>query len=511
MSTPLPVVDVDLVVVGGGPTGLAALFQAGREGIGAVGLEAGPGPAASIREYLNGLVLISRPTDYEVAGIPLDCRDPNQLTREEVLHYLGRVVNYGDLDLRCNEPCLRLVPPEAAGEAVLVHTSRQVWRARQVVVTTWYRRRRLPDALRQGAEGIEVIEALHDGVAAAGRSTVVLGGGLSAFEQATAVMMHGQAVTIVSRHVLPSAFRTAHFEALLRATGSEVVEGAADLRFEEGSLTFGGPPAGAAGGQRRAIRCEVLVACLGQEVDPDVLGMLAAAGVVSAAEIDQVRSSPTPDSMIRHGRSIGEAIGAALNAWPDFRTRLLGGVNGIRLAGGGLHIGGAHSGVKVSIETARVAVRDIAGRPLPDYLAGPPVPLPLALARFVQSPPAEPSPSLLGPLRPLRITSWTRTTMALRSRDNFEARPQAVDAGQGPGGRSPGPSPYLLVPEPEDPRVRRILALSDGSHSVDAIARELGDPSETGVRRLLGPLRFLWQNNALTWLPPARLPGAGAG
>ena len=40
----------------------------------AVGLEAGPGPTTSIREYLNGLVLISRPTDYEIAGIPLDTK-----------------------------------------------------------------------------------------------------------------------------------------------------------------------------------------------------------------------------------------------------------------------------------------------------------------------------------------------------------------------------------------------------------------------------------------------------
>ncbi|MEA2503272.1 MAG: hypothetical protein QOG36_315, partial [Actinomycetota bacterium] len=48
--------EVPLVVVGGGPTGIAALFEARREGIEAVGLEAGPGPTTSIREYLNGLV-----------------------------------------------------------------------------------------------------------------------------------------------------------------------------------------------------------------------------------------------------------------------------------------------------------------------------------------------------------------------------------------------------------------------------------------------------------------------
>jgi len=493
--------EIDLLVVGGGPTGIAALFQAGLERIPAVAIDAGAGPAASIRQYLNGLVLISRPTDYEVAGIPLDCRDPGQLTREEVLHYLGRVVNYGGLDLRAGETCLELTPRAADGDPVLVRTSRGRWRARHVIVTAWYRRRPPPEALRAPGCGVRLIEALHDGVEAAGEATVVLGGGLSAFEQATAVMMHGQPVTIVSRHPLPKAFRTAHFEALLAATGSSAVEGARDVAVGERSLVYRGPD-----GDERSVPCEALVLCLGQEVDLGVLGMLVSAGVLTEAEVARVMASPTPDSMIRHGHSIGEAITAALQAWPDFRTRLVGGVGGIRLAGGGLHIGGAHSGVKVSIHTAEVAVRDIAGRPLPSHLAAPPpgqppVPLPMALARYVQLPPAEAAPELLGPLHPLRISSWTRTTMALRSRDSFEAAPQpASPAGAGRGG-----SPYLLAPQPDDPRVGRILALCDGSHSVAELARQLSADFPGGIRQLAGPLRFLWYNNALTWLPP---PGA---
>ena len=488
--------EIDLLVVGAGPTGIAALFQARLEGIPAVAIDAGPGPAASVRQYLNGLVLISRPTDYEVAGIPLDCRDPNQLTREEVLHYLGRVVNYGDLDIRAGESCLELTPGDGKGP-VLVRTSRGEWRARNVIVTAWYRRRPPPESLLVPGCGVRVIEALRDGIEAAGSATVILGGGLSAFEQATAVMIHGQPVTIVSRHPLPRAFRTPHFEALLSSTGSAVVEQASDLALGERSLGY------RAGGEQRSVPCEVLVLCLGQEVDLGVLGMLVSAGVLDQGEVARVMAAPTPDSMIRHGRTIGEAIGAALQAWPDFRTRLIGGVGGIRLAGGGLHIGGAHSGVKVSIHTAEVAVRDIAGRPLPAHLApSPPLPLPMALARYVQLPPAETAPELLGPLHPLRITSWTRTAMALRSRDNFEAAPQpAAPDRQGPAAGG-GWSPYLLAPQPGDARVGRILALSDGSHSVGDLARELRDGFPGGIRQLAGPLRFLWQNNALTWLPP---------
>jgi thioredoxin reductase len=493
--------DIDLLVVGAGPTGIAALLQARIAGIPAAAIDAGPGVGSSLRSYLNGLVLISRPTDYELAGLPLDCRDPNQLTREEVLHYLGRVVNYGRLEVSAGEACLALEPAGDGGEPVLVRTPKRVWRAQQVIVTAWYRRRPVPVALAGPGAGVAVIEALRDGVEVAGRRAVVVGGGLSAFEQATAVMLHGQPVTIVSRHVLPAAFRTAHFEALLRATGSTVLEQVRDLRLSGQALAYTGRD-----GTPGAVPCEALVLCLGQEVDRRVLGMLVGAGVVSEEELAQVMASPTPDSMIRHGRSVGEAINAALAAWPDFRTRLIGGVRGIRLAGGGLHIGGAHSGVRVSIHTAEVAVGDIAGRPLPAHLAAPgpagrPDPLPMALARFVQLPPQEAAPELLRALHPLRVTSWTRTTMALRSRDSFEAAPRpAAPVRPGPGRSG---SPYLLAPHPDDPRVGRILALCDGSRSVAEIAGVLAGDFPGGIRQLAGPLRFLWQNNALTWLPPA--------
>ncbi|MCW3042532.1 MAG: FAD-dependent pyridine nucleotide-disulfide oxidoreductase [Actinobacteria bacterium] len=480
--------EVPLVVVGGGPTGIAALFEARREGIEAVGLEAGPGPTTSIREYLNGLVLISRPTDYEIAGIPLDTRDPNQLTREEVLHYLGRVINYGSIGLRFHAPALELVPQDGR---VLVRTPVGDWLARDVVVTAWYRRRRPPPSLADPASrgaglkgGVEVIEILHDPVAVAGRRPVIVGGGMSAFEHATGVMMHGQPVTIVARHRLPGAFRTPHFETLVRDTGSRIVEGATDLALAEGGLAY------RAGDGAGFVACDVLIPCLGHEVDPDVLAMLVAAGLVTEGEVAQVMASPTPDTMIRHGRSVPDAIQAALAAWPDFRTRLLGGVNGIHLAGGGLHIGGAHSGVRVSINTAVVAVRDIAGHPPPDYMAT--GPLPVALARWVQLPPPEAPWDLLRAIRPIRIAAWTRTNMAMRSRDSFEAKPQPVAAG----------SPFLLAPKPEDPRLDQVLAMADGSVSVGGMAERLGIADDRGRRELTRLLRYLWWNNALTWLPP---------
>jgi len=87
--------------------------------------------------------------------------------------------------------------------------------------------------------------------------------------------------------------------------------------------------------------------------------------------------------------------------------------------------------------------------------------------------------------------------MALRSRDAFEARPRPVEGGAG------RQSPYLLGPQPEDPRVGEILAMADGGSSVADVAARLGVTPSAGWRELVALLRYLWQNNALTWLPPA--------
>ncbi|MGH2707771.1 MAG: NAD(P)-binding domain-containing protein, partial [Actinomycetota bacterium] len=235
--------ETDLAVVGCGPTGIAALFQAGIEGIEAVGIETGPAPLSSVRDYMSGLVLISRPRDYEVAGIPLDCKDLNELTREEVLHYFGRVINYGRLDIRCREECLDLVPTD---DAVLLRTTRGTWRANRVLVTGWYRKRPTPETFVRPRSKVTVLDGLHDPISVAGKRTAIIGGGLSACEHAAAIMIHGQSIKLFSRHRLPSQFRTRQFETLVRVTRSVLVEGVGDLRLEDKGISYrlggDGPP-----------------------------------------------------------------------------------------------------------------------------------------------------------------------------------------------------------------------------------------------------------------------------
>jgi NADPH-dependent 2,4-dienoyl-CoA reductase/sulfur reductase-like enzyme len=87
----------DLVVVGAGPVGLAALWFAGRHGINAIAIESASSPLESIRRFSPGLVTASNALKWEIDGLPVDCRSVTEVTREDLLSYYSRVSSLGGL------------------------------------------------------------------------------------------------------------------------------------------------------------------------------------------------------------------------------------------------------------------------------------------------------------------------------------------------------------------------------------------------------------------------------
>ncbi len=477
---------IRLAVIGGGPTGLAALFHAARLGLPALALEAGENPLAAVQDHLEGLIFVSPSTHYEVAGLPLDCRDTGEVTREEVLHYYARLVEYGRLDVRARWRCVDL-EPGAHGVTLHVETPLGPGRlvAEDVIVATWYEPQPVPPEYGGGRAGLRVVRGLRNPAEVAGRRTVIIGGGLSAFEHAIAIMLIGRPVTLVARTRLPPFYAGDAFTALVEATGSTLLTEASDIAVGDEGVRC------VVAGAPRLLPCDVVVACLGARLSPGVRQLLAQAGVLTAAELDALASAPRHEQLVRRGLPAQGLVARR----PDLWRHLFEGVGRIRLAGGALHAGGPDAGVITSIFTATLAVDAVAGRAPPAELALAP-PLPAALSTWVgraMKQLALPAYELVAPLRPVAVRSWSRSVPRLLGED---------PAGQIQAHPDEGPGKYLWGPLRDNSFALEIMRVADGRTSVAELCADAGADSDEARAEVVQALCNLWRRNALSWLPP---------
>lgn len=495
MNQPIEFGRTPLIVVGAGPTGTAALFYAALEGLKAIGLEAGETPLADVHRYQRQLTLLSPSAHYEVANIPLDSRNPSAVTREEVLSYYARLIRFGRLNIRCRHRCVDLEQQENE-VLVRVETPEGVgyWRAENVLVTTWFRTRLPPK--RWLRSGLTVLTSIEEPSRLAGRRVVIVGGGLSAYEQAVALMHTGQLVTAVARGKLHSAFKSNAVGEMVEATGSRLIEDAADIDVEPRGLVF----RSARRQPCEVIPCDVVVGCLGRELCPTTASLLTKAGVVTSRDLVAIESAIK--RFLAEYRAPG-AIERTLADWPDFWEQLVQGSRGIRVAGGGLHIGGGGGGVQASIFLAYLAIQAILRRPFPESLAPP---LPAAIwktriagfanevrhwfdrARRFRF-------DLIADVCPLAIRSWTRNGI-----DSVHVGEDATGLLLPPVDKSVSHvGDYLLSgPMLDRESVADILRVADGTQSV----RSIFMGTDLDLNDILPWLKVLWYHNALTWLPP---------
>ncbi|AVH56486.1 MULTISPECIES: NAD(P)-binding domain-containing protein [Streptomyces] len=91
---------VDVAVIGGGQSGLAAAHALRREGLVPVVLEASDRPSGSWPRYYDSLALFSPAGYSSLPGVPFD-GDPDRYPhRDEVVTYLWRYADRLDADTR---------------------------------------------------------------------------------------------------------------------------------------------------------------------------------------------------------------------------------------------------------------------------------------------------------------------------------------------------------------------------------------------------------------------------
>ena len=188
--------DVDLLIVGAGPCGLAAAISAQRAGLRARALDAGA-VASTITQYPYYVKFFSTAEKLSLGGMPFLVAD-DKPTRREGLTYYRAVARHFALDVRQYERVTRL---EQSERGWLVHSEtlegeRRTTSARAVCAATGYFGS--PNLLGVPGETLpHVTHVYREGHGAYDQDVVVVGGGNSAAEATLDLWRAGARVTLV--------------------------------------------------------------------------------------------------------------------------------------------------------------------------------------------------------------------------------------------------------------------------------------------------------------------------
>lgn len=189
---------LDVLVVGGGPIGLACGIEAAKYGLRCLILEKGC-LTHSIYRYPVDMIFFSTPDKIEIGGVPFVCLNERP-TRREALEYYRRAALHWGLDLHTYEAVQAL---HKEGESFRIISENAEYHARTVVLATGFYDQ--PNLL--GIPGEDLTKVQHffdDPHRYAGRRVLVVGAANSAADAALGCWRKGAEVTMVVRQAAVS-------------------------------------------------------------------------------------------------------------------------------------------------------------------------------------------------------------------------------------------------------------------------------------------------------------------
>ncbi len=254
---------VDLLVVGGGPTGIAVAAEAIKAGLSVKVIDKGP-LLASLLNFPTDMVFFTTRDLLEIAGLPFTIPDSKPTRRQAIAYYLSVARNFS-IPLELHQRVESIAGVRGAftvtahkGDERVIHSGRAV-----AVATGYF------DGPRNLGVAGEELSWVHNRYMEPyrhfGEQVVVVGGGNSAAEAALDLWRAGAEVTLVHRgnELKPSVKYW-----LKPDVENRISEGALEAHFDSRVVSFGDQAVQVTqSGQQLNLRADAAYVLIGYEPD----------------------------------------------------------------------------------------------------------------------------------------------------------------------------------------------------------------------------------------------------
>lgn len=235
----------DIVIIGGGPIGLACALEAKKVGLNYVILEKGA-LVNSLYNYPQNMTFFSTSERLEIGGVPFVSNNPKP-TRPEALEYYRRVAISGGLNIHLFEEVLTV---EKKNGRFAVTTTKQIFTAKNIIIATGFYD--IPYLLNVPGENLAKVKHYYkDPHYYAFQKVVTVGAANSAIDVALETWRKGAEVTMVVKGdkisdrvkywVKPdidNRIAEGSIKAYFNSTVAEIREKEVDINTPEGVVTI---------------------------------------------------------------------------------------------------------------------------------------------------------------------------------------------------------------------------------------------------------------------------------
>ncbi len=236
---------LDLIIVGGGPIGIACGLEAQKNGLSYIILEKGP-IVNSLYNYPNNMQFFSSSEKLEIDNIPFISKEAKP-KRDEALEYYRRIVTNNKLNINLFEKVTSLKKDKGVFEAT---TNKASYHSVNVVLATGFYD--IPNLLNIPGEDLPKVSHYYkDPHFYAGQKVAVIGASNSAIDAALECWRKGADVSLVIRGpevgqrvkywVRPdiiNRIKEGSIKAFYNSTVTEITEDEIYLNTKEGSVVL---------------------------------------------------------------------------------------------------------------------------------------------------------------------------------------------------------------------------------------------------------------------------------